>query len=190
MKHVYLWTNKSRVLLLLFFLSSISLIGNAQSKKIKYSNQQWFQYYNQLKLSEKWTWLTDGGYRLKDGFKHSSQYIAPTGFDYQLNTGIKLVVGFANLGFYTLAELTKIEFRPYQKLLIKQKFSDLAMGHRFRVEQRFFRCIVQGNIQDEGNFNFRFRYRFLLMRVKKSFTTYLAKTGYYWGLPFNSAIIS
>jgi len=147
-------------IILLFYLSCFSITSYAQTKDITYSDQQWFQYYNQILFSPKWIWLTDGGYRLKDGFSQSSQYIARTGIGYFINSDIRFSFGFAHLGFYQSDRIIKREYRPYQELKINQDYGSIKTGHRFRVEERFFRIVEQEQIQSEEQFNFRFRYLF------------------------------
>lgn len=155
-------TTKKRPFLLFFFLILISLIGNAQDKEVSYVNKQWFQYNTQFEFSEKWTMITNVGYRLKDGFKQRSQYIGRIGVGYELNPNMRLTVGLTHLGSYASEKLGKLEFRPYQELTLSQEYKNIEIGHRVRVEQRYFKTINQENDQNKSSFNFRFTYRFLL----------------------------
>lgn len=63
--------------------------------------------------------------------------------------------------FYILQNdiLSKIEFRPYQEINSKQKFDKFLIQHRFRIEFRYFREIVNNEITENDSFNYRFRYR-------------------------------
>jgi len=145
-------------LVVLFILAGFTVNSFGQIKDIEYSNQQWIQYYNQLKLSEQWTLLTDGEVRWKNGFSQKSLYIARTGIGYQLHPFMRFSIGFAHAGFYTADTLSRIEYRPYQDFLITNNYGNIRIAHRLRSEERYFK-----NISDEtDNFNFRFRYRFLL----------------------------
>ncbi len=148
--------------IILIFLFGVSTIALAQSRNVKKSSQQWIQYYNQSKIGNKWTWSTDGGYRWNTFFSNRSQYIVRTGFGYQLNSSMKVSAGFAHLGFYTSEKLSKIEYRPYQEFAITNKYKNLGILYRLRIEERYFKNVLDGDIQPGHTFNFRFRYQCML----------------------------
>lgn len=150
---------KSTCILLLVCLS---VAGIAQEKTIKRGNQQWLQYYGQVKLSDKWTFLADGGYRVTNNFRVSSQYIIRAGANYALNSNIQVGGGFAHVGFYTSGKISRAEFRPYQELSIKSKLNNADISNRIRAEERLFNPVVEGSIKSPGTFNFRFRYQFMM----------------------------
>jgi len=132
-----------------------------QQKDVLKNNQQWFQYYNQTKLNDHWTLLFDGGYRWNDGFQESSQYIVRAAIGYNLNSDIQISSGIAHLGFYSSDKLDKVELRPFQEIIVKNKFNKIGLNHRYRIEERFFYPVTNGEIQTPGTFNFRFRYAFM-----------------------------
>ncbi len=144
--------------LLLFILlaSTSTLLG--QVKNISTGNQQWLQYYSQIQLSDRWTWLSDAGFRWKGGFEENSQYVIRTGIGYAINPTIRISTGFAHLGFYSSDKVDRVEFRPYQELLVENKFNKVGLNHRYRIEERFFNPVINGQIQPSSSFNFRFRY--------------------------------
>ncbi|MEO8415922.1 MAG: DUF2490 domain-containing protein [Ginsengibacter sp.] len=148
-------------------IMSILLVGVstgvlAQNRNVKKSSQQWIQYYNQSKIEDKWTWSADAGYRFNTLFSNRAQYIVRTGFGYQFNRTMKVSAGFAHLGFYTSDKLSKVEYRPYQEFAITNAYKHLGIFHRFRVEERFFKNVINGDIQHGHSFNFRFRYQCML----------------------------
>lgn len=151
---------KTKIIIVIIFSLSLSIFG--QEKSINRGNQQWMQYYNQTKLSEVWTLLTDGGLRWKEELSSRSQYIVRLGVGYQFNDSIRVVAGVAHLGLYQSDQLSRVEFRPYQEFVIKQKYGKIGISHRFRVEERYFRKVLDGKITNKDNFNFRFRYHFSL----------------------------
>ncbi|UII33697.1 DUF2490 domain-containing protein [Fulvivirga ulvae] len=144
----------STVFLITFTASSLF----AQKKNTTTQNQQWLQYYNQIKLAGKWVLLTDVGYRWKNGFEESTQYIARTGVGYSISDHVRVSTGLAHLGFYSLGKINKVEFRPYQELIIKNKLNKVGLSHRYRIEERFFYQVADGEIQTPNSFNFRLRY--------------------------------
>src|SRR4051794_21708366 len=147
--------------LCILLLICISVTTNAQEKTVKKGNQQWLQYYAQIKLSNKWTLLADGGYRWANHFQTSSQYIIRTGIGYALNPNIQVGGGFAHLGYFTSGKVSKVEFRPYEEFSIKSKLGNTEINNRVRIEERFFNPVVDGKVEGPGTFNFRFRYMLL-----------------------------
>lgn len=143
----------------IFFVSSVIV---AQEKTVNKENQQWIQYYNQLKLSEKWSLLTDGGFRWKNDLKENSQYIIRTAANYKLNSTMSVSAGLAHLGFYdNSGNVNRVEFRPYQEYTISNAYKPISIQHRFRLEERIFYPVIDGKMQSDSDFNFRFRYRLL-----------------------------
>ena len=144
----------------LFLFFAVAVYG--QEKKVNKENQQWIQYYNQLKLGDKWSLFTDGGFRWKNSFNDNSQYIVRVAGNYKINKEMNAGFGFANLGFYDAnKKINKVEFRPYEEFAILNSYDKFSIQHRFRVEERYFYAVVKGKIQSDREFNFRFRYRLL-----------------------------
>ncbi len=144
----------------------------SQKHTINSENQIWLQYYAQTKLNDKFALLLDGGLRWKNLFEQRTQYIIRSGISYSLNPTIKVSTGFAHLGFYKMDQFNRVEFRPYQELLVNQKVKSIDIKHRIRLEERFFNSIADGLIQNPNSFNFRFRYslmtNFPLIHLSKS----------------------
>lgn len=153
---------RNLIVIIIVFFTGLFTVSFAQSKNVKKTSQQWIQYYNQSKIGNKWIWSTDGGFRWNTLLNNPSQYIVRTSFGYQLNNTMKVSAGFAHLGFYTSEKLSKVEFRPYQEFTINDKYKNLGILHRFRIEERYFKNVVDGDIQHGHTFNFRFRYQCML----------------------------
>lgn len=148
-------------LILFFYLANTNdLFG--QNKDVTSGNQQWFQYYNETQLSEKWAWLSDAGYRWQNGFKESSQYLIRIGIGYNLNSNCRVSSGFAHLGFYSNDVLNRMEFRPYQEVQFKHNFNKIDLNHRYRIEERFSYPYNNNQTKSESTFNFRFRYSIMV----------------------------
>jgi hypothetical protein len=75
---------------------------------------------------------------------------------------VRISAGFAHLGFYTSEKLSKVEYRPYEEVAITETYGNLGMLHRFRIEERYFKNVLDGDIQPGHTFNFRFRYQCML----------------------------
>jgi Protein of unknown function (DUF2490) len=158
MKKIHHLLRSTKILILFLLLVILSPTTNGQTKKVSYTNQQWIQYYVQLKLSDKWMGLADAGYRSGNGSVHRSVYIARAGIGYQLNPNVGLGSGFAHLGFYRSGTLSLSENRLYQEVMVKHNPGTVGVSHRARLEERYFKYVDP----PENNFNFRFRYRLLL----------------------------
>ena len=154
--------NPIAVISITCFLMANSSMLFCQEKIITKSNQIWLQYYNETQLNDKWTLFSDGGYRWKEGFEESTQYIVRAAIGYAIAPDIRTSSGFAHLGFYSSGKISKVEFRPYQEITFKNKYNNLSLNHRFRIEERFFNAVAHGEIQTPNTFNFRFRYALMV----------------------------
>ncbi|MDH5365866.1 MAG: DUF2490 domain-containing protein [Cyclobacteriaceae bacterium] len=146
---------KNGILTITIFYFTVNPI-NAQ-EITPYNNQQWFQYYNHIKLTDKSVLKSDVGYRRKNNIKNLSQYIVRTGIDYKITPHVQLVVGFAHFWHYGNNDsLNRLESRPFQEVIINDDHNTFKISHRFRAEQRIF------TTNTSGYFNHRFRYRVLV----------------------------
>jgi hypothetical protein len=138
----------------------IVLLGSAafaQSKHVTKGNQQWVQYFNQAKISDRWTVLLDGGYRWKNELVNRSQFIVRAAGAYNLTPSIRIATGFAHLGTYTDIDITTREWRPHQEISITQDPGKIRIRHLARIEQRFFEATSHSD-HHFSRFNWRFRY--------------------------------
>lgn len=146
-----------KLIIVTIILQSV-LVCSAQ-KIITTNNQQWLQYYNQLKLSKSLTLFSDVSLRRINNFDKWSQITLRSGLGYRLIENVNGVTGMACFMFYSNDKPSKIEFRPYQEFNSQQQFFRFSIEHRFRMEGRYFRKINDGIIASNTNFNFRYRYR-------------------------------
>ncbi len=164
--------HKKRVFLICLVIGCLSFKSQAQESKPVFE-EFWFQYYNKMVFSEKWSLSTDVGYRLKDGrFVAKSQYFIRSGMGYNITPSVRVLLGFANFGTHLKGDVGAMEYRPHQQLTTKHKFGKVGFGNRLRIEQRFIDVIEEEGQASLNTFNFRFRYRFLfdipLMSLSKS----------------------
>lgn len=139
------------------FLTLTLPYSGFSQKRIQHTNQHWIQYYQQLELNKHFTLMTDGGFRWSDGER--LQYIARMGLGYNLSDRIRVAAGIASTGSYDPMGLKKFEMRPYQELLLTSGTGKILVQHRVRVEERFFKDVVGGELLSGHTFNFRFRYQ-------------------------------
>lgn len=146
--------------MILFFGSLLILFSS--NTQIQTSNQQWMQYYTQVDLAAKWTFVGDGGFRWQNQFQNNSAYIVRSGFAYSINSKMRIATGFAHLGIFESTTLSKMEFRPYQEFLFKKIIGKIKTEHRFRLEERIFNSYVPHHLIESNSFILRYRYQFLL----------------------------
>lgn len=134
--------------------------SDSTGKRIFRGNQQFLQYYAQIRLHDHWTLLADGGIRFKDGFNETTKHIVRAGLGYQINERTRVVAGLAQLSSYGGLNGVSLEWRPYQELGMKGEIGKVKINHRYRIEQRIFRSKRLQGIGDpvEVTFNWRFRY--------------------------------
>lgn len=144
--------------LILFIFSMIPIVIQGQEKKVSHANQLWLQYYSQIALTNKWSLLVDGGHRWQDVFQERTQYIIRMAAGYNLNPDMRVAAGVGHFGAYHTSDLSRIELRPYQELVLKNRLNKVSLSHRYRIEERFFYPVLDGEVQTPHSFNFRFRY--------------------------------
>lgn len=121
------------------------------------NNQQWFQYYNQLKLKEKIYIPADFGIRYKNNFDDKTQSLIRVALKYS-NKNISYSFGLGNINYFDAEQIKKIEFRPHQELNMKKAFAKIELNHRIRTEQQIF---SNSDMKFE-EFTNRIRYRLMM----------------------------
>lgn len=121
----------------------------SQDRIVVRENQQWIQYYGQLRLTENWLLTGDTGFRWKDGLTASHQHIVRAGGLYKAGGSVQLGGGLAHSGIYEAGSVEQREWRLYEEVGFKNSFRFLELAHRLRIEQRF---------QHPTPFTVRFRY--------------------------------
>ena len=165
----HIWKGKRQFEFIIFLLfTTLSCVGQ---KNITYTNQQWFQYFNQFRLSNNWGVNSDFSLRRTDSFKDWSQITLRSGISYQIAENLQGLTGIACFTFFSDNSMRRIELRPYQELSTSQLFGNVSVHHRLRAEARYFRDVNQGTIMSTSDFNFRFRYRLFLAIPILKFST-------------------
>jgi hypothetical protein len=153
-----------KVLVPLVFLIMMGMQSFAQQEKhYQHFEQFWFQYYNQTRLSEKWGFMFDVGYRTKDNFVDStSTLLARIGAIYYLNRNTRFMGGYAFFNAYPLEaniDIAQPEHRLWQQVQWQQDFKKLSLLQHVRFEQRWRKKIIPPDqYADEYNFNYRLRF--------------------------------
>ena len=114
----------------------------------------WFIYFGNQKINQKWNWHNEVQYRSYNLINDTNQLLLRTGIGYNLsenNNNLLLGYGFINTQRYIVNTDDKVsanEHRIFQQFITRQNFGRVFLQHRYRIEQRF--------LQDD--FQLRFRY--------------------------------
>lgn len=114
----------------------------------------WFIYFGNQKINQKWNWHNEVQYRNFNFIGDTNQMLLRTGIGYNLsenNNNVLLGYGYINTKRYVPNSDLKTqtnENRIYQQFITKQTFGRLNIQHRYRVEERFLK----------DDFQMRFRY--------------------------------
>jgi len=144
------------ITLLIVFISQISLAQNNPNRLVRKSRQQWIQYYTETELKGNWSLPIDAGFRWRNNFQSSSQYLVRGAIAYTFESNLKLAAGFAHLGYYSGSNVNVTESRPYQEIGYSHSLGTIGISHRLRIEERFLKS-------DFGSEDaIRFRYSLML----------------------------
>ena len=155
------------VLLFLFTISPLTLFSQTSNLG------NWIIYFGNKQIDNKWNWHHEVQYRNYNAIGDMEQLLLRTGFGYNLtenNNNLLLGYGYVLSENYldgTDMKQSIKEHRVYQQFITKQRFSRVALQHRYRFEQRWV----------ESDFKLRFRY-FLALNVALSNKTLVNNTLY------------
>lgn len=144
---------QSFCLLLVLFLTA-----NVNAQKTDTGN--WFIYFGNQKINNRWNWHNEVQYRNFNFGGDLEQLLLRTGIGYNLtenNNNLLLGYGYIHSEPYiagTDDKLNTNEHRIFQQFITKQEFGRVNIQHRYRFEQRFI----------EDDFKMRARY-FLSLNV-------------------------
>lgn len=146
------------LILIFYILLSSSATAQDAGKNISHNNQQWIQYYNRSRLSEKVTLLYDGSIRWKDSFINFGQLLLRTGCTHSFHKNKSISAGLASVLFYNDNRPSSLEFRIWQEISSQKEVKRFYISSRLRLEERFFKKIIHNKLCD-NSFNYRARFR-------------------------------
>jgi hypothetical protein len=151
-----------KVILAVILLLAFGKLAIGQ-KQIEVREQTWLAYFNQTRFTEKSGLWLDVHHRLTgDFFNKPSITIVRFGYIYYITDHVRLGVGDTFAKQYSDVGPDVPEHRPWQQIQWTEKKSKLTVSQRLRVEQRFRRNVLDGDLTDSYNFNWRFRYNLQL----------------------------
>ena len=140
------------------FLLVLFLTANVNAQKTDTGN--WFLYFGNQKINNRWNWHNEVQYRNFNFAGDLEQLLLRTGIGYNLtenNNNILLGYAYVHSEPYIAGTDDKLEtdeHRIFQQFITKQQFGRVYIQHRYRVEERFLK----------DDFKMRFRY-FLSLNV-------------------------
>lgn len=140
------------ILLVLFLAANV----NAQ----KTDTGNWFLYFGNQKINNRWNWHNEVQYRNFNFAGDLEQLLLRTGIGYNLtenNNNVLLGYAYVHSEPYIAGTDDKLEtdeHRIFQQFISKQQFGRINIQHRYRVEERFLK----------DDFKMRLRY-FLSLNV-------------------------
>jgi len=109
----------------------------------------WAAWFNNAKLSERWSLVSDVQVRSNDGWEQPRNLIGRAGASYALSPSFNATAGYAYIETYSPDAPTLIEHRTWQQLLLQQKIDGNPLTHRLRLEQRFIERAAGGDLYSD-----------------------------------------
>jgi hypothetical protein len=138
-----------------YFSTTIFLLFCTIALHAQKSNTgNWFIYFGNQKINNKWNWHNEVQYRNFNFMGDLSQLLVRTGIGFNLtenNNNILLGYGFINSQKYLSNSNEKVgtnEHRVFQQFITRQSFNKVFLQHRYIIEERFL----------PNDFQMRFRY--------------------------------
>jgi hypothetical protein len=152
-----------RTILITAFLISTSVAacpGQTSQKSVTRSDQAWFSYLVQPRISRHWGLWFDVHYRLSDFVRNPSQIILRPAITYLLTDNLRLNAGYAYVLSYPQGDFETVlpEHRPWQQIWYRQTHRRVQTLQWLRLEERFRRTLDNGVVSDDFTFNWRLRY--------------------------------
>ncbi|SHL33939.1 Protein of unknown function [Flavobacterium flevense] len=123
------------------FLLVLLLAANVNAQKTDTGN--WFLYFGNQKINNRWNWHNEVQYRNYNFAGDLEQLLLRTGIGYNLSeNNNNLLLGYAYIHSEpyvagTDDKLETDEHRIFQQFISKQQFGRINIQHRYRVEERF-----------------------------------------------------
>jgi hypothetical protein len=143
----------------LFFFNT----SNLAAQKTVVNQGNWFTYFGQYKLSQKWGMHLDLQFRMDGDVARANQTLLRSGLQYYPGKNTSITLGFADIHSYNKGLNAYVpEDRIWEQFLVNHTLSKrITMTERFRLEQRFVGHLVLENNQINRLDDFygnRFRY--------------------------------
>ena len=141
-----------------------SLFAQNTGRQVTQQQLIWYAYNNTLEFSQKWSLTTEVHERRFINPDEQHQFQVASRLNHNLGKNWSASAGFIYFlqsphDPYSKSNLVVPELRPYIQFENKQPLGKFGIGHRYRIEKRFFRNTADGELAEGYNTNYRFRYR-------------------------------
>lgn len=143
-----------------------TVLGQEVVKEITEREQVWLGYFNQTRLSGKFSLWLDLHARRNDFLDRWATTIIRPGITYHISDHTRFTVGYAYAAHWPISESDETirpEHRPWQQINWSGRSKRLHLNQWVRLEERFNRKIQDDQLTDSYRFNFRARYMIALM---------------------------
>lgn len=144
--------------------ATASLFAQSTGKQVAKQQLIWYAYNNTLEFSPRWLLISEVHERRFMNPDAQHQFVTRSHLHYSLGKGWSASAGFTYFLQSPQAppattKLAVPELRPHIQFDYKQPLNKLSIGHRYRIEKRFFRNTEDGELAEGYNSNYRLRYR-------------------------------
>lgn len=136
-------------------------LAQAPAKEITDRSQVWLGYFNQTRLSNKFSLWLDLHARRTDFLDRWTTTIVRPGLTYHLSDHARFTAGYAYASHWPALEsqnTVRPEHRLWQQISWGSRSRKLQLNQWVRLEERFLRKIQYDALQPGRNFNYRARY--------------------------------
>jgi Protein of unknown function (DUF2490) len=149
---------------ILFFFTLLPLMqvwAQAPAKVVTSRSQVWLGYFNQTRISNKFSVWLDLHARRNDFLDRWATTIVRPGLTYHLSDHARFTAGYAYASHWPALETqhtVRPEHRLWQQINWGSKSRKLQLNQWVRLEERFLRKMQQDKLLPGNNFNYRARY--------------------------------
>jgi len=155
---------KTRLTMMLRFLFTLIIAAISSLTFAQVQQSGWLASFNTFRLTHKTSIHFDAQWRSSDRLRHMQTLLLRTGLNYKISPITTLTGGYAYISNRkSVNGITGYspEHRIWQQALVAYKVKNIAVAHRFRLEQRFMgRPKVENDrlVNEGSNYASRFRY--------------------------------
>ena len=155
--------------ILLWSLCVASSVFGQTRRMTDANSNLWITHWGDHRLSEHWSFHTEGHWRRADLGKNWQQFLLRPAVNYHVNEHLMFTVGYSYYTNYAYGEypirFSNWEHNVYEQVQLSNSFGRLKITHRFRLEQRFLAKIRTSESDPNGTeleryvYQSRVRYR-------------------------------
>lgn len=156
----------SGFLLALLIYAGTTPEGWAQNKEVIHRNQVWLGFFNQTRLTNKFSLWLDVHARRTDFLDRWATTLVRPGLTYHVSENVRLTAGYAYVSHWPAQETqatVRPEHRLWQQVNWNSKSRKLYINQWVRLEERFNRHLQNDALQPGHQFNYRARYLLALL---------------------------